>query len=173
MDVKHRVYAYLPPAPPQGPPKLTESLHPGGREGDEGDNVIRNETVETSDKEVFIPVPPGCENAVVEFHRRNGQKAADSERVELVKTEDMTMFRLSLEDYGEYMLNVYTEPTPGSGKVRNVAKYQVGVARGLGFASCSSLSLSLSLCVSLSLFLSVCLSPVSYTHLTLPTSSEV
>ena len=144
--------------------RLTVSLHPGAQEDDEGDNVICNETVETSDKEVFIPVPPGCENAVVEFHRRNGQKAADSERVELVKTEDMTMFRLSLEDYGEYMLNVYTEPTPGSGKVRNVAKYQVGCRGDAGvgsvqFSVCLSLFLSVCLFVFMSvrLFVSVCL----------------
>ena len=89
--------------------------------------MIRNETVETSDKEVFIPVPPGLENAVVEFHRRNGQTGADSDRVELIKTDDMSMFKLPLDDYAEYMLNVYTEPTPGAGRVRNVAKYQVGV----------------------------------------------
>ncbi|KAL8580550.1 hypothetical protein ACOMHN_057993 [Nucella lapillus] len=93
------------------------------------ENVIRNETVETSDKEVYIPVPPGLENAVVEFHRRNGQAAPDVECVELVKTEDMSMFKLSLDDYGEYMLNVYTEPQPGSGRVRNVAKYQVNRRR--------------------------------------------
>ncbi|XP_076439797.1 uncharacterized protein LOC143279651 isoform X2 [Babylonia areolata] len=93
------------------------------------DNVISNETVETSDKEVFIPVPPGLENAVVEFHRRNGQTAADAEQVEVIRTEDMSMFKLNLDDYGEYMLNVYTEPAPGSGRVRNVAKYQVNRKR--------------------------------------------
>ncbi|XP_070195100.1 uncharacterized protein [Littorina saxatilis] len=99
-------------------------------EEDSEDNVIRNETVETSDKEVFIPVPHGCENAVVEFHRRNGQKAGDMEPVEVIKTDDMNMFRLSLDDYGEYVLNVYSDiGDASSGRVRNVAKYQVNRRR--------------------------------------------
>lgn len=96
----------------------------------DGTYEVHNETVETSDKEVFIPVPAGCENAVVEFHRRNGQKGASSDKVEIVRLDDLSMFRLALDDYGEYMLNVYVPSgPPGSGQVRNVAKYQVNRRR--------------------------------------------
>jgi hypothetical protein len=46
--------------------------------------------------------------------------------VEIITADDMGMFKLALDDYGEYMLNVYTDAgEAGSGQVRNVAKYQV------------------------------------------------
>ncbi|XP_025109760.1 uncharacterized protein LOC112573518 isoform X2 [Pomacea canaliculata] len=97
--------------------------------GDESDDIneVQVETVETSDKEIFIPLPPGCEHAMVEFHRRNGQNAPCNDQVEVITVDDVTMFKVRMEDYGEYMLNVYTEQSPG--RVRNAAKYQVNRRR--------------------------------------------
>ncbi|XP_076462401.1 uncharacterized protein LOC143294800 [Babylonia areolata] len=112
--------------------------------GDE--NNIHIETVETSDKEVLIPVPQGCSTqALAEFHRRNGQTPAEAAKpVERVVMEGVgTFFQLTLEDYGEYMMNVFTPHAHGrgesesggdedfvvGGRVRNVAKYQVNRRR--------------------------------------------
>nr|KAG5696943.1 hypothetical protein BaRGS_015907 [Batillaria attramentaria] len=108
--------------------------HAGGGQGDGGDSdadsAIRVETVETSDKEVFIPVPPGCDpqTAMAEFHRRNGQNGPETQRLELIDLDGMQMFRIHLDDYGEYMLNVYTGQGQ-EGRVQNVAKYQVNRRR--------------------------------------------
>ena len=57
--------------------------------------------------------------------------------------------------------------------LRRIAAEMAVLSHLISFFVSLSLSLSVSLCLSLSLSVSLCLSPVSYTHLTLPTKRIV
>ncbi|KAH9504187.1 hypothetical protein Btru_065262 [Bulinus truncatus] len=92
------------------------------------DTTIPTETVETSDSEVFIPVPHGCINAVAAIHRRNGTDPPDSNQIEFSSVEDMNLVKVQLKDYGEYMLNLYSLDE-NANVVQNVAKYQINRKR--------------------------------------------
>ncbi|XP_059151708.1 uncharacterized protein LOC131937939 isoform X2 [Physella acuta] len=90
--------------------------------------VIPTETVETSDSEVMIPVPPGCRRAVAAVHRRNGNDAPDPNQIEFISADDMDLVKVKLKDYGEYMLNLY-KVDENANVVENVAKYQINRRR--------------------------------------------
>ncbi|XP_035825245.1 uncharacterized protein LOC101856339 [Aplysia californica] len=101
----------------------------GSTDGEEEvDTSVPTETVETSDGEVLIPVPPGCEKAVAAIHRRNGNDMPDPSQIEFISSEGMKFAKVQLKDYGEYMLNLYSVDENGN-EVKNVAKYQINRKR--------------------------------------------
>ncbi|GFN95237.1 kyphoscoliosis peptidase [Plakobranchus ocellatus] len=99
-----------------------------GVEDEARDTSVPTETVETSDGEVMIPVPPDCESVVAAVHRRNGQDPPDPKQVEFFTADDMNLVNVKLRDYGEYMLNLYNLDKQGK-LVENVAKYQINRKR--------------------------------------------
>ncbi|XP_055886104.1 uncharacterized protein LOC106062437 isoform X1 [Biomphalaria glabrata] len=97
-------------------------------EGENMDTAVPTETVETSDDEVMIPVPYGCEKAVATVHRRNGNDPPDPKQIEFLSADDMNLVKVQLKDYGEYMLNIYSLDE-NANLVQNVAKYQINRKR--------------------------------------------
>ena len=81
------------------------------------------ETVQTSEMEVLIPVPPGFEDVCASLSRRNANDPPCKDQVTLVEQDGLRMFRATLPEYGEYQMSLYDRDEKGV--VRNVAKYQV------------------------------------------------
>ena len=86
---------------------------------------ILHETVETSEKEVLIPIPSDVNNTMAEIHSRDGHNNFPKRLIKLVDSEKLSFFRLSLENYSDYMFNIYTTVELQPGRIRNIAKYQV------------------------------------------------
>ena len=112
----------------------TYLVHSDGRKLEPGEldarnekkNVLTNipiETVQTSDNEVLIPVPPGFENVAASLNRRNANDPPNANQVDIIEQDGMQLIRAKLPEFGEYMLNLYDRDT--SGVVRNIAKYQI------------------------------------------------
>ncbi|KAK6178731.1 hypothetical protein SNE40_011246 [Patella caerulea] len=90
---------------------------------DDQTTTVSTETVDTSDKEILIPVPPGCNKAVAAVHRKNANDPPSADQIQFINQEDSQFVKVELKEYGEYMLNLYD--VESGGIVKNVAKYQI------------------------------------------------
>ena len=105
-----------------------------GRELDENDlekrpenkHVITQipvETVQTSDNEVLIPVPPGYDDVCSTLQRRNANDPPNANQVDIVEKDGIQLLRARLPEFGEYQINMYDRDEKGV--LRNIAKYQI------------------------------------------------
>jgi len=81
------------------------------------------ETVQTSDNEVLIPIPPGFDDVCASLHRRNANDPPTPGQVEVMEQDGMKLVRAHLPEFGEYQLSLYDRERRLVG--RNVAKYQI------------------------------------------------
>lgn len=81
------------------------------------------ETVETSEPEILIPAPTGYTNVVACFHRRHADDAPDNDNIKLMEQDGMKLFLTKLEDFGEYMMDIYEKDDKGV--LKQLARYQI------------------------------------------------
>lgn len=81
------------------------------------------ETVQTSDNEVLIPIPPGFDDVCASLHRRNANDPPNAHQVDIIEQDGIQLIRARLPEFGEYQLNLYDREKRTI--VRNIAKYQI------------------------------------------------
>ncbi|XP_052257258.1 uncharacterized protein LOC127862250 isoform X3 [Dreissena polymorpha] len=81
------------------------------------------ETVQTSDNEVLIPIPPGFEDVCASLHRRNANDPPNAHQVDIIEQDGIQLIRARLPEFGEYQLNLYDRDRKAV--LRNIAKYQI------------------------------------------------
>ena len=117
----HGVHSYL----------VTSTGRPGFSASEDDANeqtpAIQTETVETSESEAMIPIPEGCKNPKVEMFKRNANNRPIPNETEIVQQDDMQLVTVKMQDYGDYMLDIYD--TDDNGNVSIVARYQVNRKR--------------------------------------------
>jgi hypothetical protein len=79
--------------------------------------------VETSEPEILIPAPTGYTNVVACFHRRHADDAPDNDNIKLMEQDGMKLFLTKLEDFGEYMMDIYEKDDKGV--LKQLARYQI------------------------------------------------
>ncbi|KAL5022837.1 hypothetical protein ScPMuIL_001992 [Solemya velum] len=84
---------------------------------------IPTETVQTSDNEVLIPLPADMENVTTSLHRRNANDPPDPNQVKIVDQGGKKFVHATLNEYGEYMMNLYAHNKDGT--VTGCAKYHL------------------------------------------------
>ncbi|KAJ8306537.1 LOW QUALITY PROTEIN: hypothetical protein KUTeg_017082 [Tegillarca granosa] len=65
------------------------------------------EVINTKDSEVIVPVPFGVPNVVAFLERKGSGQPPSSKNVEIIKEEGVPLYKLKLEEYGEYTFNIY------------------------------------------------------------------
>ncbi|XP_041357267.1 uncharacterized protein LOC121374291 [Gigantopelta aegis] len=120
----HSVHAY----------QVTSTGRPGFSDGESDANgndqtvtAIPTETVETSESEAVIPIPPECKNPKVEMYKRNANDSPTSDQIDLASQDDSQLVTVKMKDYGDYMLNIYD--TDDAGNVKVMSRYQVNRKR--------------------------------------------
>lgn len=84
---------------------------------------VITETVETSEPEILIPAPSGYSNVVACFHRRHADDPPDNDIVKLMEQDGMKLFLTKLEDFGEYMMDIFEKDDKGV--LTHLARYQI------------------------------------------------
>lgn len=82
------------------------------------------ETVQTSDSEILIPIPHGYDEVLASYQRRHANDPPNDEVVKIVKQDLMTFFSAKMEEFGEYMLDLYQRERD-SRIIKHIARYQV------------------------------------------------
>ncbi|XP_063401444.1 uncharacterized protein LOC134685570 isoform X1 [Mytilus trossulus] len=85
--------------------------------------TVITETVETSEPEILIPAPTGYDNVVACFHRRHADDSPDNDAVKLMEQDGLKLFLTKLEDFGEYMMDIYERDAKGV--LLHLARYQI------------------------------------------------
>ncbi|OWF35540.1 uncharacterized protein LOC110442809 isoform X2 [Mizuhopecten yessoensis] len=104
----------------------------GNEKGDDSKSVssdtdeskIIMETVQTSDSEILIPIPHGYDEVLASYQRRHANDPPNDDEVKVVKQDLMKFFSAKMEEYGDYMLDLYQRDS-GSRIIKHIAKYQV------------------------------------------------
>ncbi|XP_048760115.1 uncharacterized protein LOC125669562 isoform X3 [Ostrea edulis] len=93
--------------------------------GDDSKEEIKvvTETVQTSEKEILIPVPKGFDNVVACLHRRHADDLPNAQEMEFMEQDGMKLFKATFDEYGEYIMDLYQKDE--NGQVKNIARYQV------------------------------------------------
>lgn len=91
---------------------------------DTEDGKIIMETVQTSDSEVLIPIPHGYDEVLASYQRRHANDLPTADEIKVVKQDLMKFFNAKMQEYGEYMLDLYQRES-GSRTIKHIAKYQV------------------------------------------------
>ncbi|XP_060596861.1 uncharacterized protein LOC132750828 isoform X4 [Ruditapes philippinarum] len=81
------------------------------------------ETVQTSDNEVLIPIPPGFDDVCASLHRRNANDPPNAHQVDIIEQDGIQLIRARLPEFGEYQMNLYDREKKTI--LRNIAKYQI------------------------------------------------
>lgn len=81
------------------------------------------ETVQTSDNEVLIPIPPGFEDVCASLHRRNANDPPDGQQLDIIEQDGIQLVRARLPEFGDYQMHLYDRDD--NGVIRNIAKYQI------------------------------------------------
>ncbi|XP_053394143.1 uncharacterized protein LOC123525111 isoform X4 [Mercenaria mercenaria] len=81
------------------------------------------ETVQTSDNEVLIPIPPGFDDVCASLHRRNANDPPNAHQVDIIEQDGIQLIRARLPEFGEYQMNLYDREKKAV--LRNIAKYQI------------------------------------------------
>ncbi|XP_052776433.1 uncharacterized protein LOC128214157 isoform X3 [Mya arenaria] len=81
------------------------------------------ETVQTSDNEVLIPIPPGFDDVCASLHRRNANDPPNAHQVDIIEQDGIQLIRARLPEFGEYQLNLFDREKRAI--CRNIAKYQI------------------------------------------------
>ncbi|KAL4236002.1 hypothetical protein ACF0H5_004390 [Mactra antiquata] len=81
------------------------------------------ETVQTSDNEVLIPIPPGFRDVCASLHRRNANDPPSAHQVDIIEQDGMQLVRARLPEFGEYQMNLYDRERKLV--LTNIAKYQI------------------------------------------------
>lgn len=89
--------------------------------------TILTESVETSDKEVIIPVAGDYNDVVAAIHKINGRDATQFDQITFTKRGDKNHVVASLPELGDYVLNLYN--LESLGVIKNIAKYQISRKR--------------------------------------------
>jgi len=85
------------------------------------------ETVQTSDNEILIPIPPGFDDACASLHRRNANDPPVAHQVDIIEQDGIQLIKAQLPEFGEYQMNLYDREKKRI--CRNIAKYQVNRRR--------------------------------------------
>ncbi|XP_062611507.1 uncharacterized protein LOC134273317 isoform X4 [Saccostrea cucullata] len=95
------------------------------KDGDDSKEEIKvvTETVQTSEKEILIPVPKGFDNVVACLHRRHADDPPNAQELEFMEQDGMKLFKATFDEYGEYIMDLYQKDE--NGQVKNIARYQV------------------------------------------------
>lgn len=84
---------------------------------------VVTETVQTSEKEILIPVPKGFDNVVACLHRRHADDPPNAQDLEFMEQDGMKLFKATFDEYGEYIMDLYQKDE--NGQLKNLARYQV------------------------------------------------
>ncbi|XP_061197947.1 uncharacterized protein LOC133206053 isoform X1 [Saccostrea echinata] len=95
------------------------------KDGDDSKEEIKvvTETVQTSEKEILIPVPKGFDNVVACLHRRHADDPPNAQELEFMEQDGMKLFKATFDEFGEYIMDLYQKDE--NGQVKNIARYQV------------------------------------------------
>jgi hypothetical protein len=81
------------------------------------------ETIQTADNEALIPIPRGYLDVVCCLQRLHANDPPDSSQIEIIDHDNDKLFLTELNDYGEYMMNLYDKDE--FGLLTCIARYQL------------------------------------------------
>ena len=84
---------------------------------------VLTETIQTADNEALIPIPRGYLDVVCCLQRLHANDPPDSSQIEIIDHDNDKLFLAELNDYGEYMMNLYDKDE--FGLLNCIARYQL------------------------------------------------